>query len=271
MSEHERQPEGRSPAQPDILSQEDMEEIDADLSSGFQGRSSDPQVTRYRAIGAQLQKWIDDPNAEGCTVAEATLTMQDLIDNGDPDNDWEVVENTFVNSVADLPEAARIMMGLPTSDDGAHFRHMRIKRKDLDCYEMTTGEAFIACHLIFRYSGPHCNEVTNALYEQDFRIESLRNVAFIQVVNPETAPLVTGVLYPRRGMRFAYGVADQEPQVWLHGTPEYQEILGTEIGKTVAYLVLSCFQRGTRPISRIITCSDSGDSLCMVFEIGYTD
>lgn len=35
------------------------------------------------------------------------------------------------------------------------------------------------------------------------------------------------------------------------GTPEFQQILGTRVGKTVAYIILNSFDPGTRKIARI--------------------
>ncbi|KAJ5130071.1 uncharacterized protein N7515_006110 [Penicillium bovifimosum] len=205
--------------------------------------------------------------------------MDQLINNRNPNDNFTVTEDEQVSSVDELPETARIMMGLPSSDNGDHFRYMRIHRyganfavgrlPDMNSYQMTIGDGFIGCHLIHRRNGPHCNEIIRAFYQQDYAIDTLENIAFMGVVNAETAPLVMNVHYPSRGIEFATVEADENPQVWSHGTPEYQEILGTAIGKTVAYFVLSCFQRGTRPISRILTWSED-NSLCMVFEIGRT-
>ncbi|KAJ5135525.1 uncharacterized protein N7515_004803 [Penicillium bovifimosum] len=272
------------PAQSEGLSEEELNAIDGDLESMFYPpRPSDAQVTRYREIGAQLQTWIDDPNAEGCTVAEATLTMQDLLDDN-----WTLRDSRFVPSVSDLPETARIMMGLPSPDNGAQLRHMRIERHGgrdaqasraqvrmprYNSHSVTTGDGFIVCHRMFRWDGPWWNEIARAFYEVDFPIGALKYVAFMEIVNEQTAPLVVGVHYPRRGIRFATMGVDEPDQVWLHGSREYQEILGTALGKSVAYLILSCFQRGTKRISRILTWNTPvafSPSLGMLFEIENT-
>ncbi|KAJ5135527.1 uncharacterized protein N7515_004805 [Penicillium bovifimosum] len=282
MSEHERQLEP-APAQSQSVNGPSEQE-DVDLMSNFDSRPSRAQIARYREKGTQLQRWIDDAMIKGCTVAKANLTMQELINNQNPDNNWEVIEDTFVSSVVHLPETGRILMRLPSSDDGAHFRHMSIKREaadetiltDMECessqrdiYEMTIGNGFIAGHTLCRRNGPHCNEIMRAFYEQDFGLETLKYVAFTEVINAETAPLVVHAHYPRRGLRFETVAAGKKHQIWPHGTREFQEILGTEIGKTVAYLLLCCFERGTRRISQIRTWSvNSGFSLCIVFEIG---
>ncbi|KAJ5561760.1 hypothetical protein N7535_003779 [Penicillium sp. DV-2018c] len=221
--------------------------------------SLDEQVARYRQIGAQLQRWIDNPKSKGCSVAEATLTVQQLINN----NEWDT-DIRPIDYVPGFPETEHRRLGLPSSNDGANFR------MPFNKYEMTIGEGFIASHGMFRWDGPRWNEIARAcyLYKNDFAIESLRYVIFTQVINEHTEPLVTEVLYPRRGMEFGSTTKiDPHPQVWRRGTPEYQEILGTPLGKAVAYLVLSSFQRGTKRISQIRTFCYSCPELCMIFEI----
>ncbi|KAJ5549589.1 hypothetical protein N7513_006823 [Penicillium frequentans] len=42
-------------------------------------------------------------------------------------------------------------------------------------------------------------------------------------------------------------------RTWNHDTDEYQALLGTQIGKISASLVLGAFTRGTRRISRVVT------------------
>ncbi|KAJ5561758.1 hypothetical protein N7535_003781 [Penicillium sp. DV-2018c] len=222
---------------------------------------SNEEIARYRHIGAQLQTWIDYPDAEGCLVTEATVTMQQLLDNG-----WGIIIDPR-NSVSGLPDTEQRRMGLPTSDNGASLREPRMQFNN---YKMTIGEGVIASSMMFRWDGPRWNELARAMYIEgaNFPIETLRYVTFVQVINEQTEPLVRYILYPRRGMEFGAATEiDPHPQVWLHGTPEYQEMLGSPLGKAVAYLVLASFQRGTRRISRIRTFSYPGHTLCMTFEI----
>ncbi|KAJ5576905.1 hypothetical protein N7535_003831 [Penicillium sp. DV-2018c] len=222
------------------------------------------EVVKYRAIGAQLQTWIDDPDAPGCTVDKAKLEMQDLTRN----KTWKF-KHSPTDSVHELPETERVEMRLPGPEHGAQFQHMELeqhgtsrrqreRKNPINQYKMTIGEGFIASHLMYRGDGPHWNEIARAFYrDADFRIETLRYVTLTSVVNDETAPLVMGVLYPRRSIRFGTMTVGYPTQVWPHGTREYQEILGTQLGKAVAYLILSSFPRGTRRISQVRTWSHS--------------
>jgi hypothetical protein len=266
------------------LSEEEMAAEVAEIYFAGYMIPSDEQITRYRAIGAQLQTWIEDPNAPGCTVAEATLRMNQLIHNSNPADNWNVVENSAVSYVADLREDERRMMGLPSADNGElNFRHLQLDKVGTDetlpnrnrqplwnNYTMTIGKGFIACHSMFRWDGPMWNEMARAFYEYDFAMPTLKYVCIMNIINEQTAPLVKGVLYPRRGIRFSTMANDQPHLVWAHGTPEYQEILGTAIGKAVCYLLLSSFSRGTRRISRILTWGVRGTNMYMLFEIEDT-
>ncbi|KAJ5183846.1 hypothetical protein N7492_001462 [Penicillium capsulatum] len=58
-----------------------------------------------------------------------------------------------------------------------------------------------------------------------------------------------------------------EPQTWPRGSDEYDALLGSQIGKVVAYLVLGGFERGTRRIARIMTWPAERRRLMMRFDI----
>lgn len=79
---------------------------------------------------------------------------------------------------------------------------------------------------------------------------------FIDIGNEETGPYIRHELYPRFGVGWLQA-GEVNCMVFRHGSAEYQELLGTKLGKAVACLVLSSFPRGTMQITRIVTWCDS--------------
>ncbi|KAJ5988540.1 hypothetical protein N7481_003750 [Penicillium waksmanii] len=79
-----------------------------------------------------------------------------------------------------------------------------------------------------------------ALYTRNFEMHTLRHVYVQHVVNAETNPFVRRGLYTEKTRpRLAW--PKQEPETWDYRTPEYDGLLGSRIGKVVAYLVLGAF------------------------------
>jgi hypothetical protein len=99
---------------------------------------------------------------------------------------------------------------------------------------------------------PPMSEVTKAVYERAFDINDLRYVFIKNVMNEQTVRLIKDLLYSSE--RHApwpgkYGQRD----VWEWNNPEYQALLGTRLGKIVAYLILGSFEQGTKKIARVVT------------------
>lgn len=98
-------------------------------------------------------------------------------------------------------------------------------------------------------NGLQISEVTQAFYERDFALYELNYVFITQVINDETLELVERL--------YADLVEPVDPlwpmMVWPRGTPVFDALLGTRLGKLVAYLVLGACTRGTRRIVRIVT------------------
>ncbi|KAJ5115700.1 hypothetical protein N7456_000048 [Penicillium angulare] len=97
---------------------------------------------------------------------------------------------------------------------------------------------------------PHVGATFNALYQHtEGSLDSLRHIYVCYIVNRQTHKLLE-----------TYG---QGRRQFDHGTPEYEAILGTRIGRMVASVVLGGFTRGTRRISRIVGNDRTG--------LGYWD
>lgn len=120
-------------------------------------------------------------------------------------------------------------------------------------YDNITGRGIIIAGSSWRYvSGPMWNEIARAQYVMDHDIDTLRHVLVTTIINTETHTVVQElILDESRGLNAQ--VADGELYVIAEqGTPEYEEILGTQLGRAVACLMISAFSRGTMRIYRII-------------------
>ncbi|KAJ5107646.1 hypothetical protein N7456_004321 [Penicillium angulare] len=80
------------------------------------------------------------------------------------------------------------------------------------------------------------------IYRHEYgTLDTLRHVLVQGVMNTQTVAALERCTGKNEGLFDSFE----------RGSPEYQELLGTRIGRMVAYLVLGAFPRGTRKISRI--------------------
>ncbi|CAI7592911.1 unnamed protein product [Penicillium manginii] len=180
---------------------------------------------RLQLHGQQRREWIENPQVPGCPINPTTLTIQQL----ETEHHYSLPP---VLTTID-PDFAQQVLDLGLSADPVYWSlHMRTND--------------------FTFHG-ECGP-TQAFYTRNFEMNTLRHVFVQHIINEETAPFVKDLLYSenninRRGLSWPASV----PQVWDYGTPEYDGLIGSRIGKFVAYLVLSAFLRGTRRIARIET------------------
>ncbi|KAJ6164585.1 hypothetical protein N7470_003257 [Penicillium chermesinum] len=134
----------------------------------------------------------------------------------------------------------------------------------------TTARGCIVLRVLWRVPGsqasevPYVSNVALCLYEHEHgRLESLRYIFVDSVTNHQTAALVRHIL-PHWGPE---APGDRQMETWEHGTPEYQAVLGTRIGRTVAYMILAGFQGGTRRIARISVYRELGRYMNFRFDI----
>lgn len=221
---------------------------------------------RYGALqeeGAKLQRWIDGHRSRRSTASISNLDALDLEREG-----WEFTED-FVGLPVEV-RADAIAQGLPyeqnpnITDTTYHSFKVR-KEMTVDPMEVQTGDEWmgrIGPEVIFLENlrrikdspNAHISQISKALYMVDNDdMDSLKHVYVSEVVNRETRRFVTQRLYTMaNGLNWNVPVA----HTWEYDTPEYQGILGTRMGKTVAYILLDSFEPGTHLISRIVTLPD---------------
>ncbi|KAJ5481881.1 hypothetical protein N7475_000693 [Penicillium sp. IBT 31633x] len=227
-------------------------------------KPTDTEVSEYRRRGAEFQAWIEDPNVPGCNIAPATLTLQDLINNPASPYPFQVKEQkVYPASEAAIRLGSNYGLENPQETarslyiDNLSSRPETIERYGIprhNTYSHTVGKGILAVHMVERVDGPYWNEIGKADYENDYSIDTLRHVYITSIENRETAPLIQYIVYPRHGVNLSQLERGDDSTLTIeHGTAEYQEVLGTTLGRSVARLVLSSFPRGTRRISRIVT------------------
>jgi hypothetical protein len=202
---------------------------------------------RLQLHGQQRREWIENPQAPDCPINPTTLTIQQL----ETEHHYSLPP---VLTTID-PDFAQQVLDLGLSADPVYWSlHMRTN--DFTFYG-ECGPGVLVIKFIHRRRGSNTyqqSELAQAFYTRNFEMNTLRHVFVQHIINEETAPFVKDLLYSenninRRGLSWPASV----PQVWDYGTPEYDGLIGSRIGKFVAYLVLSAFLRGTRRIARIDT------------------
>lgn len=202
---------------------------------------SDSQHVSFREFqeeGALCQAWITNPNIP-CPIGMSQLTSLSDLD----EDSWDI--NTHPN-------------GLPHSYNSVQMQDLNVPNQR---YHLTTAEMYsdngdtelsfkgqAGQGVLFiedvmrskRSTGPWISEISKVVYEDHFALDTLRHVFVTNISNSETKAFVDA--------RLNLG---KEEKVWESDAPQFQEILGTRIGKIVAYLLLGAFPRGTRKISRI--------------------
>lgn len=206
---------------------------------GDDSPSSDgsPLVTELREAGARCQQMMENPNVP-CPIPRITLTLANL----DPDY-WSITRHA-----APLPPnySPRDMsaLGVPVSG----YRKIM-----LDGFEESSGDVMsswrgrAARGVLFMEdvarkrgsNAPWNSELSKVAYEQVAPLATLQKVFVTNVSNLDTRPFA-------RGVWVGSGV-----KVFEAGTRQFHTLLGTRMGKTVAYLILGAYGQGNRRIARI--------------------
>ncbi|KAJ5151127.1 uncharacterized protein N7482_010379 [Penicillium canariense] len=194
---------------------------EGEISRSFEGTSSPPP----------------DSSSETFRYEKTTLTLDDL----DPD-DWDITERQ-----ASLPHhyspQQLLSLGMPAEG------YWKMTLDLFDPYwvdpaitwagRAAEGVLFMEDIVRNTIDGPWISELSKAAYEHVAPLPTLRHVFVTNIINRDTRPDVRRL------------VTGHDLQLFESGTPKYQAMLGTRIGKIVTYLVLGAFDRGTRSISRI--------------------
>ncbi|KAJ5167133.1 uncharacterized protein N7482_005914 [Penicillium canariense] len=228
---------------------------------------------RFQDEGEERRRWIADPGEPDCFIPRSTLTFTDIWARYSrlvsyPENPCYEIQGSF--EALGLPPESRL-------ENVSPYRYFNLESPFVH-WMGYTGPGMVLLADIGRVQVgvdatwerrrrvPPISAISQAFYERDFPIHTLRYVFVACVINENTLGFLSKQLYTQPTLNLSW--PDQTPRSWIYGTPEYDGLLGTRIGKLVAYLVLGAFARGTRRISQIVTKSNhGGESACMRFDI----
>lgn len=210
--------------------------------------SNDKQI-RYREFqkqGAIREEWIANPDsAVPCPASKSEFSFKNADDSYWEINNYEIglpdsFEQSDMEALNIREQVYQRVNADMYSDEGEVIAFSgRAGKKVLFIEDITKGSE----------TGPWISEVCMAAYQMHFPLFTLRHIFIANLNEKETKEFATERLK-----------LEMDPKAFKSGTPEFQQILGTRIGKTVAYIVLNSFDRGTRKISKISMWLTGGQS-----------
>jgi hypothetical protein len=241
----------------------------------YSNRNTNPEepipstFEEFQAAGSLRQTWIEDPSVP-CPIPRSNLTVQDLYDQGWSIQDREPDLNWF-----DVDEIRGLDIPQDHSDPTGRLEHFNYAYEEWGgpgakwtCY---TGPGLMFITDIERApdsASPSIAEITKVVYERTFDINGLKHVFYQNIVHKQTRAFITQFLYTTERLGYTWIERPGDHRTWERGTAEYQALLGTRMGKIVAYLVLASYPRGTRSIARVVTYRiDNSASINMRFDI----
>ncbi|QQK45797.1 Beta-glucuronidase [Penicillium digitatum] len=227
---------------------------------------------RRQASGRLLQQWIEcpesDPSVGICPIRPSTLKFKDFRKFKQLEIETDMspyiplqIEHEFGGLEIIGPtggaweKIAIVESDAPSPEDPKH--------QEINTWEGQIAPGLLIVEEMKRTTGVFMSEVCQAIYQNHFPIDTLKYVYMLDVCNKDTCSFVKEELYTR-----SHGLSWPDGQIrdWVPGTPEFEALLGTKLGQTVAHLVLGAFRRGTHRISRI-RVFDSFEALQLQFAI----
>lgn len=210
--------------------------------------------------GATLVEWMSNPGAAGCPINPNTLTMKDLqnIQHSSLEKNDESAYESERPQLCWLPgdqapAESEYVSWYYFLDYPAYSALDQIEGIDQYCGCTAPGLIHMAGVNRCLESFPHISNLATVFYtEAHGSMDSLKWIAFENVQNRQTRYLLVDS-----------NVWSPEPTTYEFGTPMFQQILGTRLGRVAAYIVLCGFPRGSRHISRIVSfgCMDLVEDL----------
>ncbi|KAJ6139162.1 hypothetical protein N7471_005648 [Penicillium samsonianum] len=228
---------------------------------------NDYQYGEREMWGSLRQRWIDDANEPNCTVQALDFEFRDLTHAKHRSQRWTSNFNRWGPRPAAL-QGDLEDCGLPVGNEDYH--DIKISRNSVtphpkrgmgtNFYHISTAMGVIVLRNVDKYDGPWWSQVALAQYDIHFARNILRHVYLENVVNEDTRNFIQTIwanTQPPNSQGFDRSPASVTPVAWNFDTPEYKAILGTELGKGVAAIVLSAFPRGTHRITRVVVWKKS--------------
>lgn len=219
------------------------------------------QYGRREMWGDLRQRWIDDADEPNCTVQAPDFEYRSLTRAKPRSKRWKVDFDHWAARPPALQDDLE-RCGLPVGNEDYHdvkiskrstIEHP-IRKHGTNFHHFSTAIGVIIVRNVERYDGPWWSQVALAQYDIHFARTTLRHIYLENVVNADTKDFIQTIwakTQPPNSREFLLSPASVKQVAWDFDAPEYKAILGTELGKGVAAIVLSAFPRGTHRITRI--------------------
>ncbi|KAJ5200479.1 hypothetical protein N7491_008715 [Penicillium cf. griseofulvum] len=256
-------PSGNAPIQLIPVSNPTIPAKNPVIPASQDGPSSGGYQYGQREIWGELrQRWIDNANEPNCTVQALDFEYKKLTYAKNRSERWK----TNFNRRGPRPpvlqgdlETCNLPIGVAAYHDAKISKASAVthpkRGSGTNLHHITTAAGVIILRNVVRYDGPWWSHVALAQYHIHFAQDALRHVYLENVVNPDTRDFIHTIwakTQPPNSLGFDRSPASVNQVTWAYDTPEYKAILGTELGKGVAAIVLSAFPRGTRRIARVV-------------------
>ncbi|CEJ62102.1 hypothetical protein PMG11_10612 [Penicillium brasilianum] len=229
-----------------------------ELQTGPRDVAMDASWLRDR--GSQLVHWIDNATEPGCPVSKNTQSSNLLRRHG-----IQVVETRLSGNLSDIEQELILPLLREMPRIAGDYKKYTISMRHSSWHGYISPN-IIAATLITRKAGstdPHTSDIALAMFTRHHDLGGLRYVFAETVTNRQTNAYIKQILFPGEIWPPA------QPRLWAYGTRQYDEIMGTRIGRTVGYFVLAGYNRGTTRITGILAySSSSAGPLMLRFDIG---
>src|SRR4051812_32309581 len=143
-------------------------------------------------------------NKPDCPIDRSWLTLDEL--ENDPTNyeeSWHKEYDMTADDPVELQGGDPSSTNIPRGEDQYRYTslrrfHVYVDRPENEnawgSHEHLIGRGIIIGKSIWRKGGQHWNVIAQALYTNDYNIDTLRHVMFTNVINAELAPYIEQVL-----------------------------------------------------------------------------
>ncbi|KAJ5952673.1 uncharacterized protein N7479_011086 [Penicillium vulpinum] len=221
------------------------------------------QYGQRQMWGELRQRWIDDPNEPNCTVQPPDFEYRSLAHTKRRSERWIVKFDRWIPRPPAL-SADLENCGLPVGSEDYHEAKLtkqssrpspRRGTTGINIHHIAAARGVIILRNVDRYDGPWWSQVALAQYDVHFGRNDLRHIYLENVINVDTRDFIQTLwaeTQPANSPRFQLNPEAGNQVSWEFDTPGYKAILGTELGKGVAAIVVSAFNRGSRRIARVV-------------------
>lgn len=216
----------------------------------------------WQSKGRKYRQWMEDFENGECKIRQSSLRLRDL----DQAN-WTIC---IIPKCLPLRETllTRRVGGLPTGWNTGNqpplYKKVSIRsnQEDTDVPALEwygfVGPGMLSLSWVDRpqedfvvvraQDEPYISEISKAVYENSFSLDTLKYVFMTRVIDEDTKSCLNHYISSDREDLLYYSCEYTEPQ--------FDALLGTKIGKSVAYLLLGAFGQGVKRIRRIAIISE---------------